>query len=125
MDKTIVVSVEMRSSPQVQARGKSNKKFYAHDEQNFGNVWRPGSHPREPSVEQVESVGRSKRSFARSTLTQLADASRRSKRRRSFKRRFGLHDSLRRVTLWWFGFLREAGREDDVRSNENDPRRSR
>ena len=39
MDKTIVVSVEMRKAhPKYKRVVKSNKKFYAHDEQNSARV---------------------------------------------------------------------------------------
>ena len=39
MDKTIVVSVEMRKAhPKYKRIVKSNKKFYAHDEQNSARV---------------------------------------------------------------------------------------
>lgn len=39
MDKTIVVSVEMRKAhPKYRRVVKSNKKFYAHDEQNSARV---------------------------------------------------------------------------------------
>lgn len=39
MDKTIVVSVEMRKAhPKYKRVVKSNKKFYAHDEQNSARI---------------------------------------------------------------------------------------
>ena len=64
MQKTIVVEIEMRKAhPKYKRVMKSNKKFYAHDEQNsarVGDVVRIREAVRCPS----SSAGRSKRSFA-------------------------------------------------------------
>ena len=74
MDKTIVVSVEMRKAhPKYKRVVKSNKKFYAHDEQNSARVGdqvriresRPLSRLKRWTLEEI---------VRRSTLTQLADA---------------------------------------------------
>ena len=74
MDKTIVVSVEMRKAhPKYKRVVKSNKKFYAHDEQNSARVGdqvriresRPLSKLKRWTLEEI---------VRRSALAQLADA---------------------------------------------------
>ena len=48
MEKTIVVEIEMRKAhPKYKRVLKSNKKFYAHDEQNSARLGRHGSHSRD------------------------------------------------------------------------------
>ena len=73
MDKTIVVSVEMRKAhPKYRRVVKSNKKFYAHDEQNSARVGdqvriresRPLSKLKRWNLEEI---------VRRSSLSQLAD----------------------------------------------------
>ncbi len=73
MDKTIVVSVEMRKAhPKYRRVVKSNKKFYAHDEQNSARVGdqvriresRPLSKLKRWTLEEI---------VRRSTLSQLAE----------------------------------------------------
>lgn len=73
MDKTIVVSVEMRKAhPKYRRVVKSNKKFYAHDEQNSARVGdqvriretRPLSKLKRWNLEEI---------VRRSALSQLAD----------------------------------------------------
>ncbi len=73
MDKTIVVSVEMRKAhPKYRRVVKSNKKFYAHDEQNSARVGdqvriresRPLSKLKRWTLEEI---------VRRSALPQLAD----------------------------------------------------
>lgn len=73
MDKTIVVSVEMRKAhPKYKRVVKSNKKFYAHDEQNSARVGdqvriresRPLSKLKRWNLEEI---------VRRSSLSQLAD----------------------------------------------------
>ena len=74
MDKTIVVSVEMRKAhPKYRRVVKSNKKFYAHDEQNSARVGdqvriresRPLSKLKRWTLEEI---------VRRSSLSQLADS---------------------------------------------------
>ena len=74
MDKTIVVSVEMRKAhPKYRRVVKSNKKFYAHDEQNSARVGdqvriretRPLSKLKRWNLEEI---------VRRSSLSQLSDA---------------------------------------------------
>lgn len=73
MDKTIVVSVEMRKAhPKYRRVVKSNKKFYAHDEQNSARVGdqvriretRPLSKLKRWNLEEI---------VRRSALSQLSD----------------------------------------------------
>ncbi|HEY6375070.1 MAG TPA: 30S ribosomal protein S17 [Edaphobacter sp.] len=73
MQKTIVVEIEMRKAhPKYKRVMKSNKKFYAHDEQNSARVGdvvrireaRPLSKLKRWSLEEI---------VRRSSLTQLAD----------------------------------------------------
>lgn len=74
MQKTIVVEIEMRKAhPKYKRVMKSNKKFYAHDEQNSARVGdvvrireaRPLSKLKRWSLEEI---------VRRSSLAQLADA---------------------------------------------------
>ena len=73
MDKTIVVSVEMRKAhPKYRRVVKSNKKFYAHDEQNSARIGdqvriresRPLSKLKRWTLEEI---------VRRSSLSQLTD----------------------------------------------------
>lgn len=75
MQKTIVVEIEMRKAhPKYKRVMKSNKKFYAHDEQNSARVGdvvrireaRPLSKLKRWSLEEI---------VRRSSLAQLADVS--------------------------------------------------
>ena len=57
MQKTIVVEIEMRKAhPKYKRVMKTNKKFYAHDEQNSARVGDVVQDPRDPAVEQAEAL---------------------------------------------------------------------
>ena len=57
MQKTIVVEIEMRKAhPKYKRVMKSNKKFYAHDEQNLRAAGRCGSYPRGAAVVKAQAL---------------------------------------------------------------------